>query len=79
MTKTTKNAREILPKHLYEEVCKYGSGHWWFAPDRLDHKDTVKQMVFDLKTTGMGIREIAEKVNRTVRRVQQILANRNSP
>jgi len=77
MAGTTKNARELLPKHLYEEVCKYGSGHWWFAPNRPDRKEEVKRQVHELRLQGVEMQKIAIRVNRTVRRVQQILAEKD--
>jgi len=43
MAGTTKNTQELLPEYLYEEVCKYGCGHWWFAPNRPDRKEEVKR------------------------------------
>lgn len=69
-----KNAKKLLPQELYEEVCKYGEGHWWFPPLSAEQHKTVKERVLDLNLQGFSSKQIAEEVGRSDRRVQQIIA-----
>ena len=69
-----KNAKQLLPKELYEEVCKYGEGHWWFPPLGSDEKSKIPEQILRLKLRGLSNKEVAEQVGRSERRVQQVLS-----
>lgn len=75
---TYHNAKEILPPGLLAEVQRHYSGHLW-VPVAEPHAIRMRQRVVQLHQAGMCTREIAELVQLSQRRVQQIVRQAKNP
>jgi len=65
------NAYDVFPKELVEEIKQYYSGGYLYIPKR-DKKERNAE-ICALYERGVPVKEIAEKVGLTERRVRQIL------
>ncbi len=66
------NAEKILPKYVLETVRKYfPKGMLWVPPDGSPGACEIEIIRFHKK--GLGSAEIAKKVHRSQRRVNQII------
>lgn len=69
---TYHNAKEVLPPGLLAEVQRHFHGHLW-VPAAEPLAVRARQRVVQLHQAGIGTREIAEMVQLSQRRVQQIV------
>jgi hypothetical protein len=66
------NAKTVLPPGLLAEVQRHVHGHLWVPPVETQATAT-KRRVQQLHLAGLGSSEIAEMVQISQRRVQQIV------
>lgn len=66
------NATQVLPPGLLAEVQRHFNGHLW-VPAAEPQAVRTRQRVEQLHQAGVGTREIAEMVQLSQRRVQQIV------
>ena len=68
------NAKEVLPKELFQQVHEHFPAGMLYISDKQERDDSRKQLIVNLAKQGMNAREIAAMVGVTVRRVNQVLA-----
>lgn len=66
------NAKKVLPPGLLAEVQRHFNGHLW-VPASEPQAMRMRQRVVQLHQAGIATREIAEMVQLSQRRVQQIV------
>ena len=66
------NAKKVLPPGLLAEVQRHFNGHLW-VPAAEPQADRTRLRVVQLHQAGIGTSEIAELVQLSQRRVQQIV------
>lgn len=67
-------AQDVLPPELHQEISKYYTGKLIVLPyGKLNLKE-VRETVIELSGLGISPEEISQKVGRSKRRVQQIIA-----
>lgn len=66
------NATQVLPPGLLAEVQRHFNGHLW-VPASEPQAMRMRQRVVQLHQAGIATREIAEMVQVSQRRVQQII------
>ena len=73
--KSYANAKEVLPKRLYEQVKEHFSGLLYVPGDR-SYDPGKREIVISLAKQGADTAEIANIMAISTRRVNQILAGR---
>jgi hypothetical protein len=69
------NAKDVLPRNLYEQVKQHFTGTLYIPGERT-RDPGKKNIVISLAKQGAGVQEIANIMDVTPRRVNQILAGR---
>ncbi|MEW6215890.1 MAG: hypothetical protein AB1478_11930 [Nitrospirota bacterium] len=65
------NAREVFPEKLVKEIQRYYSGGYlWIS--KQDYKER-NEKICGLRKNGKSVRDIAEKMSLTDRRIRQII------
>lgn len=74
-TESYVNARQALPPELLAEVQKYATGLVWVPSPRTFYRER-HQLIHALHAKGVPTREIARLADLTVRRVNQVIAQK---
>jgi CRP-like cAMP-binding protein len=70
------NAKDVLPEELFRLVREHFPAGTLYVSDKQERDDSRKQLIVNLAKQNMSAREIAALVGLTVRRVNQVLADR---
>jgi hypothetical protein len=71
------NAKDVLPAALLAEIQRHFTGHLW-VPTAESNAVKNRQRVIQLHKAGIGTHAIAEMVEMSQRRVQQIIQSSNN-
>jgi hypothetical protein len=71
------NAKNVLPAALLAEIQRHFTGHLW-VPTAESNAAKNQQRVIQLHKAGIGTHAIAEMVEMSQRRVQQIIRSSNN-
>jgi DNA-binding NarL/FixJ family response regulator len=63
------NAREVFSERIIREIQRYYSGGYFWIPNQ-DYKER-NEKIYGLRKNGKSIRDIAEKMNLTQRRIKK--------
>lgn len=72
------NAAKVLPEDLYLELTKYFTGNLWVPIPLTAEFKSMEEWVLQLDKEGLTTKEIAKRVDRSPRRINQIL-NKHNP
>ena len=76
MNRTYLNGREVLPPDVLAEVQQHASGLIWIPSPRTFFRER-RQLILTLREQGVPTREIARLAGISVRRVNQVAAEKN--